>query len=195
MMIQAIVPVKQFHLAKSRLASVLTPEERMDCSSWMLSNTLECLQAVSEVETVTVVSRDQKALTIADHFGAMALLELQPGLNPALQQAAAHTNKSRPLLVLPSDLPLLKTEDLQELVRLLDASPEVILAPDRHCQGTNALLLNPYDNFQFCFGLNSLQAHRAEAERLGIRFRLHLSSHLGFDLDLPEDLEIFRANR
>jgi 2-phospho-L-lactate/phosphoenolpyruvate guanylyltransferase len=195
MLIQAIVPVKPFRLAKSRLASVLTLEERMDCSSWMLSNTLECLQAVSEVEAVTVVSRDQEALSIAEHFGAIALLELQPGLNPALQQAAAHASKSGPLLVLPSDLPLLTTEELQRLVRLLDTPPEVILAPDRHCQGTNALLLNPYGNFQFCFGLNSLQAHQAEAERLGIRFRLHQSFPLGFDLDLPEDLEIFRASR
>jgi 2-phospho-L-lactate/phosphoenolpyruvate guanylyltransferase len=190
--IQAVIPVKPFHLAKSRLASVFTAEQRAACSTWMLTHTLECLRAASEIEAVIVISRDQHALTLAEHFRATALLEKQPGLNLALQQAAAFADSSSALLVLPADLPLLTAADLQQFVRLLGDPPEVILAPDRHCQGTNALLLNPNGAYQFCFGWNSLHAHQEQARRLGMHFKIHQSFNLAFDLDLPEDIEIFR---
>jgi 2-phospho-L-lactate/phosphoenolpyruvate guanylyltransferase len=190
--IQAIIPVKPFHLAKSRLANVFTPEQRVACSTWMLMHTLECLRAAAEIEAVIVISRDPQALTLGERFGAMPLLERQPGLNPALQQAAAYADSSAALLVLPADLPLLTATDLTQFVHLLGTPPEVILAPDRHCQGTNALLLNPHVGYQFCFGWNSLHAHQEQARRLGMHFQTHQSFNLAFDLDLPEDIEIFR---
>jgi 2-phospho-L-lactate guanylyltransferase (CobY/MobA/RfbA family) len=53
----AIVPVKPFRQAKSRLASVLGDEERLVLSREMLRTVLAALTGVSRVERTLVVSR------------------------------------------------------------------------------------------------------------------------------------------
>ncbi|HSV85092.1 MAG TPA: 2-phospho-L-lactate guanylyltransferase, partial [Levilinea sp.] len=189
MIIQAIIPVKPFDQAKSRLAQALSPAQRAACSAWMLSNTLTCLRSVEGIEMVTVVSRDAAALAIAKQHGASALLELTAGLNQALHQAAECTAPGALLLVLPADLPLLTAQDLMAFVRLQKIQSDVILAPDRHQQGSNALLVDANLNFHFCFGPSSFQKHQAEARRLGLRMCSASIFNLAFDLDTPEDLQ------
>ncbi|MEN4042835.1 MAG: 2-phospho-L-lactate guanylyltransferase [Anaerolineaceae bacterium] len=191
--IQAIIPVKPFSQAKSRLAQALSPAQRAACSAWMLGNTLVCLKHLNEIESVTVISRDPAALAIAKQHESLALLELGAGLNPALRQAARYVvsraNPGAILLVLPADLPLLTAADLKALVELRKSQPGVFLAPDRRRQGTNALLLDANENFRFCYGAGSFYKHQQEARRLGLAVHSAAISNLAFDLDTPEDLQ------
>jgi len=50
---------------KSRLSGVLSLEARTALNHYLLSNTLETLASVPEIEHSLVVSRDPEALTIA----------------------------------------------------------------------------------------------------------------------------------
>jgi 2-phospho-L-lactate guanylyltransferase len=112
------------------------------------------------------------------------------GLNPALHQAAARIGAAAALLVLPADLPLLTAQDVEQFIYHAERAT-VVIAPDRHCHGTNALLLASSEKFRFRFGPNSYWAHQQEARRLGLSVVSVAIYNLAFDLDTPEDLEIF----
>jgi 2-phospho-L-lactate guanylyltransferase len=93
------------------------------------------------------------------------------------------------LLVLPTDLPLVSSDALGRLVsQLADARrPLVVLVPDRHARGTNALLLAPPDAIEFCFGGDSRAAHVACARSRDAHI-VELDGDLTIDLDTPDDL-------
>jgi 2-phospho-L-lactate guanylyltransferase len=57
MTLWAIVPVKPLRRGKSRLADVLTPDERADLNRRLLTHTLDTLTAIPEIEHVLVPSR------------------------------------------------------------------------------------------------------------------------------------------
>jgi 2-phospho-L-lactate guanylyltransferase len=59
MTLWAIVPVKPLRRGKSRLADVLTQDERTDLNRRLLVHTIDTLTAMPELEHVLVVSRDQ----------------------------------------------------------------------------------------------------------------------------------------
>jgi len=67
-----------------------------------------------------------------------------------------------------------------------------VIAPDRHEQGTNALLISPSGLIEYDFGENSFQRHCEQAKKSGARLEIVNLPSLGLDLDLPEDLELIR---
>jgi 2-phospho-L-lactate guanylyltransferase len=199
----AIVPVKPMRRAKSRLSSVLGAEERLALSREMLNRVLEALAGVSGIERTLLVSRDTEAMALARHHGARTLSERSRSasrrgppidLNQALQQAtrAAVGSGASAVLVVPADLPLVTVEDLQELVALSASPPVVVLAPDRRQAGTNALLASPAGLIEYAFGPSSFDRHRASALAAGARVLVCDRPGLALDLDLPEDLALFR---
>ncbi len=197
MTIWAIVPVKPLDQAKSRLAAVLTQEERATLSRELLVNTLRALQGVPEVERTLVVSRDEHALALAREHGARTVTERgAPQLNRALVRATvlAKGYKVGGVLVLPADLPLLTGDDIRRLVALAKDPPVVVIAPDRHGTGTNALLCAPPGLIEYDFGPDSFPRHQAHARQAGARLVLCDLPSLGLDLDLPEDLDLLRGS-
>ncbi len=70
MTLWAIVPVKPLRRGKSRLASVLTQDERTDLNQRLLVHTVDTLRSLPEIEHVLVVSRDPAALALARNHGA-----------------------------------------------------------------------------------------------------------------------------
>jgi 2-phospho-L-lactate guanylyltransferase len=191
----AIVPVKPLRRAKSRLAGVLTDEERASLSQRLLQHTLEVLGEIPEIERTLVVSRDSRALALARKHGAHTVTERgTPELNQALVRATmvAKEYGAAGVLVLPADLPLLKIEDVQTLIEASRNPPVVVLVPDRHGEGTNALLVRPSGLIEYDFGPDSFQRHQEQAKALGARIEIRSIPSLGLDLDLPEDLEYLR---
>jgi 2-phospho-L-lactate guanylyltransferase len=191
----AIVPVKPLRRAKSRLSSVLGAEERLELSREMLNRVLEGLAKVPEIERTLLVSRDSEAMALARHHGARTLSERPPiDLNQALQQAtrAAVGSGASAVLVVPADLPLVTADDLRQLVTLAESPPVVVIAPDRRQAGTNALLASPAGLIEYAFGPSSFDRHRALALAAGARVLVCDRPGLALDLDLPEDLDLFR---
>ncbi len=198
MTIWAIVPVKPLQRAKSRLAQVLSPEERRTLSRSLLIHTLEVLAASPVIERTLVVSRDTEALSLARGYGARSITEQgSPHLNRALARATlvARSYGVSGVLVLPADLPLLTAEALNEFVSRAEKPPVVVLAPDRHGQGTNALLCSPPGLIEYDFGARSFSRHQARA--LAARARLEVCDlpSLALDLDTVDDLDLLRSGR
>ena len=193
MTLWAIIPVKPLKRGKSRLSSILSETERTTLNQSMLVNTLKTLKSISEIDTVLVVSRDPSALAIAREWNARTVLEDgSPELNTAIRRAVAvakayYANK---ILVLPADLPLVKAEHVKALLSCATKPPEIIIAPDRRKDGTNALYLDPADLINFYYGSGSFYKHIEEAEKKKVHFSIFESEEFGLDLDLPEDLEM-----
>ena len=195
MTLWAIVPVKPLRRGKSRLAGLLSEDERTELNRKLLQHTLKTLSEIKEVEEVLVISRDPQALTLARNYGARTVRENgQPELNTALKRATviAQVYATRGVLVLPADLPLISREDVLTLIDHASDPPVVVIAPDRHNTGTNALLMSPSGLIEYDFGLNSFQRHCQRVEATGARLEIVNLPNLGLDLDIPEDLELIR---
>jgi 2-phospho-L-lactate guanylyltransferase len=78
-----------------------------------------------------------------------------------------------------------------DIDNLLRRDAPVVIAPDRHRLGTNALMvrLDAFgEPFIFQFGERSFGKHQDEAARLGADAVTAMSLGTSFDLDTPEDL-------
>jgi 2-phospho-L-lactate guanylyltransferase len=195
MTLWAIVPVKPLRRGKSRLSGTLTEDERTVLNQELLEHTLKVLSNLKELAQVLVVSRDPHALTIARNHGAKTVQEDgQPHLNTALARATvmAQVHSIRGILVLPADLPLLTADDVRALIDRAAKPPVVVIAPDRHGKGTNALLMVPAGQIEYDFGEGSFKRHCDRAKKSGARLEILELPSLGLDLDLPEDLEMIR---
>lgn len=191
MTLWAIVPVKPLRRGKSRLSAVFSEDERTDLNRYLLENTVRTLKKIPAIEHVLVVSRDPRALAVARDLGARTVQENgQPHLNVALTRATvvAKTYATRGVLILPSDLPLVTEEDIQVMLDRAVDPPVVVLAPDRHRHGTNALLVCPVGLIEYHYGEDSFEKHCALAREKGARVEVCELPSLTLDLDRPEDL-------
>jgi len=191
----AIIPVRSLTTGKSRLAPAVTPEVRRDLTKRMLAITLGACRNSEVIDQVLVISPDVDVLAFAhaiDHeVIGIRQNDPTPGLIPALDQArrVGAVNRFDALLILFADLPLVIGEDVADLV---GTPGQIVIAPDQHRAGTNALLLRrgPADlsEFRFRFGVGSFAAHVDEARKLDIDPAIVELPGLGFDLDTPDDL-------
>ena len=196
MPIWAIVPVKPFLHSKSRLATVLSPQERAGLSREFLGHALDMLAQVPAITQTLVISRDSQALALARDHKAHTVTEAgSPDLNKALRRAtdAARSLGAGAVLILPTDLPLLSVEDVRYLADDNGDQPMVIIAPDRRESGTNALFVRPPGLIDYAFGPGSFQKHLARAAQVGAQIRFCRLPGTALDVDLPEDLLAYQS--
>ena len=187
----AIVPVKKLDCSKSRLSDVLSADARRDLICSLLIRTLNILNASEFIENTIVISKDQSVLRLADKEGAYTVEEDSPSeLNSALHQATLVTMKyaATGLLILPADLPLLREEDVEKIIVAEDSNRLVVIVPDQHGVGTNALFIRPPGMLNYKFGQDSLLAHKEEAKRVRAEMHVYRLSNIEFDIDDPGDL-------
>ena len=186
----AIVPVKRFHEAKQRLAPGIDEERRVALAAAMFEDVLAAISGARSVERTIVVSGDPVAQEIA--AGASAEVVPDPADEGHVEAALAGIARAEAegagcIVLLPGDCPLL---DPRELDRLLTALPDpyVAIVPDRHGEGTNALVLTPPTAIRPAFGEGSRARHVAAAREADIPFAVEELGSLGLDLDTPADL-------
>ncbi len=193
MTLWAIVPVKPMRLGKSRLAPVLSEEERIALNQQLLVHTVQTLKSMPELERVLVVSRDPGALALARQYGAHTVQEDNSSqLNTALARATfvARSFHTYGVLVLPVDLPFLDVDDIRRMLATAHDPPVVVVAPDRKREGTNALVISPPCTITYRFGEGSFTRHCELAQQAGARLEILDLPSLAVDLDSPEDLHL-----
>jgi 2-phospho-L-lactate guanylyltransferase len=183
-----IIPAKPFDQSKTRLATALSAQERINLSQSLLHRTITLARQVGEV---VVISSDAAVRRLAKQAGAWTLIEAEPGLNQALRQATTWVmmRASEAVLIVPGDLPLLRVSDLKTIIAAGQQTPAVVIAPCHHFEGTNALLLRPPTLFDFAFGSNSFTKHQQAARSAGLEPVIYQSPTVALDLDWPEDLK------
>ena len=167
---RVVVPVA-VDQPKTRLADVLTAEERVAFTRAMLADVLEAVRgaggdpevlATAPIEVEAPVTVDDRALT--------------PAVNAAL---AGH---GVPMSVVMADLPLATPGTLEAL---FETSGDVAIAPGRG-GGTNALVVR-HPEFRVDYHGGSFLKHRAAARERGTLSVVD-SHRLATDIDEPDDL-------
>ena len=174
--------------AKTRLSGVLGQAPRADLAAAMLDDVLTATSEVSFARRL-VVTESALVGSMARAAGAESLYVTASGTNDAASAAvrqAAGGGAAR-VLLLAADLPYLTASDLE---LLLAEEAHVVIAPDRHRRGTNALLLAPPSAIAPAFGADSFRVHRERARRAGSDARIVTSRGLATDVDEPEDLRL-----
>jgi 2-phospho-L-lactate/phosphoenolpyruvate guanylyltransferase len=190
--IWALVPIRGLGSAKTRLRPDLGPEERAALVELLLRRTLIATRDAARIAGTIVVTKDPHVAAIASRHHAVGLVERLPGLNEAIEAArsVAVARGATAVLVLPADLPAVTAEALDALVAgadRVDESRLVLIIPDRHGTGTNALLLRPPTVADPAFGPGSRAAHAAAARAADAALR-ELGGPLSLDVDTPADL-------
>ncbi len=181
-----LVPVKSFGLAKGRLADALDREQRSALARTMAARVV----AAAAPLPVFVVCGSDEVASWATARGAEVLRFEPPGLNPAVAFGTAELHRLgfRTAIVAHGDLPLARS-----LAPVADFDG-VTIVPDRRDDGTNVMAVPLGRGFTFRYGAGSAPAHRDEAIRLGLPYRLLHDPELGLDIDIPDDLlELDRA--
>lgn len=192
MSVWAIVPIKPLNRAKSRLADVLQPHQREYLAIEMLRHNLRVLTSTPSLQGVMVISRDMKALSLAREVKGVQTLQESgtPQLNNALQRATRMLMAmgAEAALILPADVPLVSRGDVEAMIHLGATPNSIVIAPDRHQDGTNAIFTRPPDVIPFSFGVGSFQCHLQYSGKTGLTVQVYESERLGLDVDTPEDL-------
>jgi 2-phospho-L-lactate guanylyltransferase len=182
--------VKRFAAAKQRLAAGLDETQRRALVGAMLEDVLEAISKTRSIERTIVVTGDPVAQELAANAGAEVVPDpADAGHVEAVQAGIAHAQAAGAtcVVLLPGDCPLL---DPRELDSVLTGVPEryVAIVPDRHGEGTNALVLSPPDAIVPAFGEGSCARHVASARDVGIPFGVDKLPSLALDLDTPADI-------
>ena len=183
-----IIAVKLLPAAKSRLAASFDAPARERLVLAMLTDTIAAARHAGSIRTVTVVTPDPTAASVAHALDAVVLDDPTPvghpdPLNNAIRAAAGLVASQVPnLLVLQGDLPALRTGELNRAVAAARSHSRSFVA-DRQGTGTAAL-------FAFGepviprFGSDSARRHRSDGA-------VELTGDwpgLRCDIDTPADL-------
>lgn len=194
--VAALVPVKDPGHGKSRLNSVLGAAERTALNEALARTTLDICAEVVGPQRTFVVTASAAIKALARARGMNAVCEAEAGdLNAALVLAgnAAIAAGAGALLVVPTDLVRITGPAVRSVIEALSRAPGCVLVPDRRGTGTNMLGIAPARLDLFRFGERSLEKHRQAARDEGLASLVHEDALLALDLDLPEDLVLWRG--
>ena len=175
---KAIVPYKVAN-AKSRLAPLLTPEERAELARLMLQDITRTLAAagveVALLATAPFVWED----TVVDDVD---IIVSEKALNEALNDCLA--TQEEPVLIIMADVPLITEKNVRDM---LGVAADVVICPGRG-GGTNAQLVRCPDRYHVDYYGASYLDHVRIAEEAGLRVAMFDSFNMSTDIDETYDL-------
>jgi 2-phospho-L-lactate guanylyltransferase len=179
--------------AKSRLAGILSVEQRRTLALAMLADVLDvCHHARTIVAGTLAVVDEPAAHWVALRGGALTIPDPGTGeMNAAVAAGigAVTARGADTVLVVPGDVPLISVDDIQALLDSAGtARRAVVIGASHDCLGTNALLLRPTDVISPGFGPPSVGRHAQLGLAAGAHTIVRSGLGLALDIDTPDDL-------
>lgn len=187
-----LIPIKDPAGGKTRLAPLLSAEERNLLAWTMLEHVCYAANKARKADLVAVVSSSDSILRFARMLGWAAFGEREQLSESASVDWASRLLAERgfdTVMRLPADLPLVQAEDIDELLSVTLTPPAALLVPSRDGTGTNAIIRTPPGLFPSRFGPDSLALHKLEAARIGVDCLTIENRRIALDIDEPADLE------
>ena len=187
--IVAVVPMKPMSQSKTRLAGVLSHEERAELSLNMFGRVIAA--ARQALGTVWVIGGDTDVRHAAELLGADWREDPGNDLNDSLAFALESACKDElSAIYLPADLPFVTAADITKIAQASNGGETLTLSPAQQDGGTNAMLIPKCLSFPPLLGKDSFIRHQEQASSLGIPYTVCLSDGLALDLDTPGDLAL-----
>lgn len=192
----AILPIKRFKIAKARLGDEMSGGTRRALAEAMVTDVLMALRRTTAVAEVLLVTSEPAAEAIGRGYGANVLVDDREegqsaaaliGVEYALQEGAPR------VLLVPGDTPALDPVELDALLDRPATGRSVVVVPDRHGSGTNALLLTPPDVIAPAFGPDSRALHEQAAADAQVPCTVEDVPTLALDVDTADDLAALRT--
>jgi 2-phospho-L-lactate guanylyltransferase len=187
-----VIPVKRFVNAKTRLSSLMSESERESLAQVMLNDVLLAVSSSLLVSGILLVSNEVRARYAVERLGGLFLEEEEAGLSASVEQASKWLAKhgQRGMLMIPGDVPLVRSSEIDEIIRSHRGDQALTIVPDTERDGTNALCVSPLQLIKFSFGKASFSKHLAAGELLGLVPSIVNLSGIALDIDNPIDLQI-----
>ena len=190
MKIAAIIPVKTFSKAKTRLN--LSLEQKLELCKIMLEEVVSTVFNYKKIDKILVVSKDEEALKLTKKFGVIDIFDNEEsGVNHAVSLADVYLEKNdyEASIVFPQDIPFLQEEDIDILLNYQKYPKSVVIVPSRRFDGTNALLRTPVNLMETHYDEDSYKIHLEVGKSLTSNTSLVLLRRIMMDVDNNEDLE------
>lgn len=195
--IWAVVPVKRFSAAKSRLVPVLDAGERAELGRLMFEDVLDALVPCRDILAgVLVVTADSGAASLARLRGATVLADVaDSGINAAVVQASQYILQTTDngLMVVPSDIPQITRSAFAQAAAAVAEPRSIAIAAAAEDGGTNLFACRPAGVIPPQFGPRSFDMHYRMAQQAGLAVHTLHVPELSLDIDRPENLRTFLA--
>lgn len=182
--------MKTFSKAKTRLGISLEQKEKI-CEI-MLGEILKILSISPQIDKIIIVTKDTKALEIGSRFNAVSIIDdNESGVNNAVSLADKYILKNgfETSIVFPQDIPYIKTQDIDFMLKFKTNSNFAIVVPSRRFDGTNALVRNPVDLMKTHYDEDSYKIHMNTAKKATRDTSLVFIKRIMWDVDNMEDLK------
>jgi 2-phospho-L-lactate guanylyltransferase len=183
--------VKNLSAAKQRLAAVLDQPSRTALAQAMLHDVLTALHNWKTRPSVAVVTGDPYAVQLATEYELEIISDPDnSGETVAIERATRFCveRSIESTLVIPADIPLIQTWELDEILKHAPAAGSV-LVPAADGRGSNAAFRRPADLFPLRFGNDSFKPHHAAAQATGKPCIVLNLPGIAVDVDNPADLQ------
>ncbi len=190
MKIAAIIPVKTFSLAKTRLD--LSPQQKEDLCKIMLEEILHILSISPQIEKVVIVTKEEKAIELGKKFKAIIIPDNEEkSVNSAVSLADKYLTENQfdASIVFPQDIPFIKTQDIDFMLNYKIPPNFAIVVPSRRFDGTNALVRMPTDLMITHYDEDSYKIHMNTAKEHTRNVSLVFVKRIMWDVDNMEDLK------
>ena len=188
MKIAAIIPVKTFSKAKTRLS--LPQKTKDELCKLMFEEVLKTI-VDSDIGTIVVVTKDKDAIEIGKSYDVIQISDdNETGVNNAVSLADKYLGKNGfdASIVFPQDIPFMQREDIDYLLKG-SSENSVLVVPSRRFDGTNALLRSPVNIMETHYDEDSYKIHLQTGRIHTRKTLLVLMRRIMMDVDNNEDLE------
>jgi 2-phospho-L-lactate guanylyltransferase len=188
--IAAIIPVKTFSNAKTRLN--LSPHQKEELCKIMLEEILHIVSISPQIEKTIIVTKEEKAIEIGKKFNAVIIIdEKEESVNSAVALADKYLleNNFHASIVFPQDIPYIKTQDIDFMLNYKTHPNFAIIVPSRRFDGTNALVRMPVNLMETHYDEDSYKIHMNTAKEYTLNVAMVFVKRIMWDVDNEEDLK------
>lgn len=189
MKIAAIIPVKTFSNAKTRLGLPADKKEKL--CEMMLEEIVHTISISPQIEKIILVTKEEKAKEIGKKYNAKIIIdENEESVNSAVALADKYLleNNFHASIVFPQDIPYIKTQDIDFMMNYKMHPNFAIIVPSRRFDGTNALVRMPVDLMKTHYDEDSYKIHMNSAKEKTLNVAMVFVKRIMWDVDNSEDL-------